>query len=205
MKETKDIYPLLESLAKKMYDPFKEVYKDLAMDCEDVAQNNYLYYIDFEKRFEKKFRLHSKFRENILFSAIKRYVVWKNLQLICNYRKKKTSLISMDTEMGCGSEELDKEGNITEKILKGKGMKLEKGGLLSNKQELDKFLLKMNPNFNTNTFKKILGIKKFNIFIEVLEGDETDKVIAKKYKTSGQYIGQVYKEALRKLNKEFTK
>jgi hypothetical protein len=192
-----NIYPLLESLAKKMYDPFKEVYKDLAMDFEDVTQENYLYYLDFTKRFAKKFR------KEILFSAIKRYVIWKNLELIYNYRKKKTSLISMDTEMGCGSEELDKEGNITEKILKGKGMKLEKGGLLGNSQELDKFMLKMNPKFNVNTFKKMLGEKKFNIFMDILAGEESDVAIGKKYKISSEYVDQVYDYALKRIKGRF--
>lgn len=201
MKDVKDIYPLLESIAARMYEFFKEVYKDLAMDVEDVTQENYLYYLDFEKRFA------NKFREDILFSAIKRYVVWKNLDLIRVYRKKRTSLISMDTEMGKdGSEEdieFDLEGSITEKILKGRGMKIEKKMPLSNKKHLNEYLLKINPEFNNKTFKSLLGEKKFNIFMEIMEGEDSGEVIGKRYGVSKQRVDQIKDLAIKKIKQRF--
>jgi hypothetical protein len=200
-KTVEEIYPLLESIAVKMYNPFKEIYKDLAMDVDDVIQENYMYYLDFKNRFI------SKFKENVLFSAIKQYVIWKNLELINNWMTKKAIIISLDTEMGTESEqtEREKESRVHETLVKAKGINFQKIDYLNNKLELNKLMLKLNPEFNKITFLSILGERKFNILVDVLESGDSLDVIGKRYNASRQYVSRVYSESVNQIRERFYK
>ena len=194
----RDVIPMLKAISIKLYNNFKDEFKDLAMDIDDLEQEGYIYYLDFEKRFAHKFR------EDVMWSAIRQYVIWKLMEKVYNWKKKGVYLVSLDTELGIfENSNGDKEKFINEEILKGKGEIVERKSPLKDSRELNKLLLKIDPEFNFNNFKKMFGKKKFNIFIDVLKGEETQKEIGKRHKVTKQYVGKVYRKALKKLKLQF--
>jgi hypothetical protein len=192
----KNVYPMLQSISRKIYNNFRDEFVDLAMDYEDVVQESYLYYLDFEKRFKQKFP------EKIIWSAIKQYVIWKIMEKVYNFRDKGVELISIENELGiCNDSQIDIERFLHEKLLSAKEINSNRASPLKNDEVLKKILLKTNPKFNFKKIKEILGEKKYNIFLSVLlkDDDDTFKSIGEKYEVSKQYVDKVYRKSLKKI------
>ena len=179
---------MLQAIGRTLHSNFKREFLALAMDPEDVIQDSFLYYLDFKKRFEKKFR------KEILWSAIKQYVTWKILEKVYHFKKKNVSLVSLDDKIN-DSEFTEYDNDINKALLKITPKKLFP---FKNDKDLIKIILK-NDTLLFNTLKEMLGERKYEIFMDVLINNETKVSIGRRRNLSGEYVGQVYKEGLSRL------
>ena len=194
MNKVVAVYPMLQSIGRVLHSDFKRDFSALAMDSEDVIQESYLFYLDFKKRFEKKFK------KEILWSAIKQYVTWKILQTVYNHRKKNVQLLSLDSKVKENSfYEYDNE--INEAIIERSPKKLLP---FKNDKDLIEIILKNDPIL-FKTLKEMLGARKYKIFMKVLENKETCEAIGKKMNVSKQYISSIYHKSLSQIRTKLLK
>lgn len=184
----KDVYPMLQSIGRILCNNFQREFKYLAMDSDDVVQESYLYYLDFKNRFEKKFR------KDILWSAIKQYVTWKILEKVYNHKKKNVHIISLDSKI-TENYPYEYDNEINDAIAKQCEKKLLP---FKNDRDLIEIILK-NDSILFKTLKNILGIRKYKIFMKVLENKDTHEIIGKKMQVSKQYVSKVYHSSLSEI------
>lgn len=176
------VFPMLQAIGRKLHSNFKNEFIHLAMDVNDVVQENYLYYYDFKERFQ------NKFKPEIVWSAVKQYVIWKQLEKIYNHRRKKVIMCSFDQNSSIQNEIND--------------LTIKEGGKKPLPFKNDRDLIGILLNHDDNLFiflEDLLGHEKYEIFMDVLKKEDTKINIAKKRNVSGQYVGQVYKDSLIKI------
>lgn len=183
-----DIFKLTQSIGRVMHSKFRNEFLNLAMDSEDVVQEGYLFYLDFKKRYEKKFR------EEIYWSAVKQYITWKILQLIYNQRKKNVSFISLDIKLN--EENInDYDNEIFKALLKNSNKKLLP---FKNDKDLIEIILKNNNSLFIN-LKEILGDRDYKIFMQILNKEDTLEKIGEGINMTKQGVSRIYKRSLKKI------